>query len=46
MILFVATTGPPFEVGIRVAELVIDDNDVEDAEEYAVAPESAEDRGV
>ena len=40
MILFVATTGPPFDVGTRVAELVIDDNDVEEAEEKAVAPDS------
>jgi hypothetical protein len=40
MILLVATTGPPFVGGTKVAELDIDDIDVEDAEEKAVAPDN------
>ena len=36
MILFVAWTGPPF--GTRVAELVIDDREVEEELVYAVDP--------
>jgi hypothetical protein len=48
MMLFVATTGPPF-VGIgvggtRVAELVIEDKDVVDEELKAVEPDSCDDR--
>jgi hypothetical protein len=49
MILFVATTGPPFACAIscgatRVAELVIEDKEVDDEEVYAVEPESWEER--
>lgn len=49
MILSVATTGPPFVgigvcCGTRVAELVIDDKDVDDEEVKAVDPDSCEDR--
>ncbi len=48
MMLFVATTGPPFEGigvgGTSVAELVIDDRDVEDEELNAVEPDSCDDR--
>lgn len=49
MILFVATTTfPPFVVGIgtRVAELVIDDKEVDEEDVKAVEPESWEDREV
>lgn len=48
--LFVATTGPPFCAcaigvgGTSVAELVMEDREVEDEDAYAVDPESWEDR--
>ena len=39
MILFVAWTGPPFDwVGMRVAELVMDEREVEEEFVYAVEP--------
>lgn len=49
MMFAVATTFPPFWAiwvvsGTRVAELVIDDNDVEDEEVNAVEPDSWDDR--
>jgi len=43
MMLFVATTGPPFVGGTSVAELVIEDSDVEEEDVYAVEPDSWED---
>ena len=46
MILFVAWTGPPFTAGTSVAELVIDDNEVDEDEVYAVEPDSCEDRAL
>jgi hypothetical protein len=46
MILFVATTDPPFAVGggTSVAELVIEDSEVEEEDVYAVEPDSCEER--
>ena len=44
MILFVAWTVPPVIAGTSVAELVIDDKDVEEDDVYAVEPDSWEDR--
>jgi hypothetical protein len=44
MILFVATTAPPFAGATRVAELVMEDNDVVDEDAYAVEPDIWEDR--
>jgi hypothetical protein len=49
MILFVATTVPPFCCGIdcggtSVAELVIEDKEVDDEDVYEVEPESCEER--
>jgi hypothetical protein len=51
MMLFVATTGPPFCAicgvgGTSVPELVMDDNEVDEDEVKAVEPESCEDREV
>jgi hypothetical protein len=49
MILFVATTGPPFGVaigggGTSVAELVMEEREVDEDEVYAVVPESCDER--
>lgn len=44
MILFVATTDPPLAGATRVAELVMEESEVEDDEAYAVEPEIWEDR--
>lgn len=47
MILFVATTGPPFAIdcgATSVAELVIEDKEVVEDDVYAVEPESCEER--
>lgn len=44
MILFVATTGPPFAGATRVAELVMEESDVEEEDAYAVEPDIWEDR--
>jgi hypothetical protein len=44
MILFVATTAPPFTGGTRVAELVMDESDVVEEDAYAVEPDVREDR--
>lgn len=45
MMLFVATTFPVVG-GTRVAELVIDDNEVDEEEVKAVEPDSCEEREV
>ena len=39
MILFVATTDPPFTGATRVAELVMEESDVEEEDAYAVEPD-------
>jgi hypothetical protein len=49
MILFVATTSPPFGVaidcgGTSVAELVMEEREVDEDDVYAVEPESWDDR--
>ena len=43
MILFVATTDPPFAGATRVAELVMEDSEVVDEDAYAVEPDIWED---
>jgi hypothetical protein len=48
MMLFVATTGPPFcaigVCGTSVAELVMEEREVDEEDAYAVDPDSCEDR--
>jgi hypothetical protein len=44
MILFVATTVPPFAGGTRVAELVMEESEVDEEDAYAVDPDTWDDR--